>query len=192
MKNAKSEQNLNTCENVKTLQELLEVSGVRTAPRRRLSMNTTADQDRACFAARYCCRHPKKAPKTRGCNDLPIAVKAPRRSRANHSVSRRKASACFCCSASQRSSRCRVTSCCKTARNVPSVASSLRPREQEYSRYARRARRWSDLPAKSLTTEPLRTSTRTHSVHMASPGKGNATDRVQTQLAANPEGKTKI
>ena len=118
MKNAKSEPNLNTCENVKTLQELLEVSGVRTAPRRRLSMNTTADQDRACFAARYCCRHPKKAPKTRGCNDLPIAVKAPRRSRANHSVSRRKASACFCCSASQRSSRCRVTSCCKTARRA--------------------------------------------------------------------------
>ena len=67
-------QNLKTCENVKTLQELLEVSGVRTAPRRRLSMNTTADQDRACFAARYCCRHPKKAPKTRGCNALPIAV----------------------------------------------------------------------------------------------------------------------
>ena len=52
-----------------------------------------------------------------------------------------------------------------------------------------KARRWSDLPGKSLTTEPLRTSTRTHSVHMASPGKGNATDRVQTQLAANPEGK---
>ena len=25
---------------------------------------------------------------------------------------------------------------------------------------------------------------------MASPGKGNATDRDQTQLAANPEGKT--
>ena len=100
MKMQSRKQNLNTCENVKTLQELLEVSGVRTAPRRRLSMNTTADQDRACFAARYCCRHPKKAPKTRGCNALPIAAWAPRRSRANHSVSRRKASACFCCSAS--------------------------------------------------------------------------------------------
>ena len=42
----------------------------------------------------------------------------------------------------------------------------------------------------SLTTEPLRTSTRTHSVHMAGPGKGNATDRDQTQLAAKPVGKT--
>ena len=27
---------------------------------------------------------------------------------------------------------------------------------------------------------------------MASPGKGNATDRDQTQLAANPEGKTEV
>ena len=53
-----------------------------------------------------------------------------------------------------------------------------------------KARRWSDLPGKSLTTEPLRTSTRTHSVHMAGPGKGNATDRDQTQLAAKPVGKT--
>ena len=54
------------------------------------------------------------------------------------------------------------------------------------------ARRWSDLTGESLTTEPVRTSTRTHSVHMASPGSGKATDRNQTQLAANPEGETKV
>ena len=34
-----------------------------------------------------------------------------------------------------------------------------------------KARRWSDLPGKSLTTEALRTSTRTHTVHMANPGR---------------------
>ena len=38
-----------------------------------------ADQERACFAARYGCRHPRNAPKTHGCKLLPLAEKEPRR-----------------------------------------------------------------------------------------------------------------